>query len=86
MPARNRVRCRVCKRHRDEVGPISWGGYCGVCGPAIHAQHCDDLHYHRGPGLLQWRQSMAASIGAVLIEDLGEWLDANGYQRVHSRP
>lgn len=32
--------------------------------------YMDGLHYHRGPALLHWRRAMAASIGAVLLDDL----------------
>jgi hypothetical protein len=60
----------VCGAHDSEVGPISWRGKCGVCGPAIFEANCDDLHYHRGPHFLEWRRAMALSVGALLIDDV----------------
>jgi hypothetical protein len=65
-----RASCRACGRHRDDVGPISWGGYCGDCGVAIRDKANDDLHYHRGPVFAKWRARMAACVGGVLLDDL----------------
>lgn len=70
MPRSDRVTCKNCGRHRDECGPISHGGYCGTCGPLKFAEWNDGLHFHTGPALLAWRRSVAASIGAVLLDDL----------------
>jgi len=49
---------------------ISWRGKCGECGPAIHEANNDDLHYHRGPYFMHWRRATAASVGAVLVDDV----------------
>jgi len=70
MPDGRRRTCRVCRGHERDVGPISWRGKCGVCGPAIFEAQIDDLHYHRGPYFLAWRRAMAASVGALLVDDI----------------
>ena len=48
-----------CGKRADEVGPISWTGLCGACGPKLHVQAVDELHYHRGPAFQSWRRGMA---------------------------
>ena len=60
----------MCGRHKRDVGPISHGGYCGECGPAVQLQHNEDLHFHRGYYFQKWRRACAASVGAVLLDDL----------------
>ena len=70
MPDGRRRTCQVCGRRDSEVGPISWRGKCGECGPAIFHANADDLHYHRGPYLLKWRRGMARSVGALLVDDV----------------
>ena len=71
MPDGRRVKCKRCGKHANTVGPISWRGFCGVCGPLLAEQAADDLHYHRGPVFALWRERLAASVGAVLVDDLG---------------
>ena len=70
MGDRRRACCRRCRRHRSEVGEISWAGYCIVCGVATRDEANDDMHYHRGPYFLHWRRAMAASVGGVLVDDV----------------
>lgn len=72
MPDFRRANCKNCKRHRDECGPLSWSGLCAICGPMLAEQNADDLHFHRGEGLRRWRLGMAASIGAVLVDEADE--------------
>jgi hypothetical protein len=62
----HRAHCKLCRRHRRECGPISWGGYCGVCGPALAVNAWDQIREHRGPIFRRWREGMAASVGAAL--------------------
>jgi hypothetical protein len=69
MSDARRVTCRNCGKHKREVGPISWRGKCGVCGPLLAVQAADDLHYHRGPIHRLWRQRMAACVGGVLVDE-----------------
>jgi hypothetical protein len=49
---------------------ISWGGYCGYCGPRIFERANTEMHEHRGHYFHLWRRAMAASVGAVLLDDL----------------
>lgn len=70
MARNTRATCRVCGKHAREVGPISWAGYCSVHGPQVRDQANDDMHYHRGPYFDHWRRRMAASVGAVLVDDV----------------
>lgn len=70
MPDPRRRSCKICGRHESEVGPISWRGKCGDCGPMLAVQAYDDLHYHRGPVFEHWRRRCALSVGAVLVDDL----------------
>lgn len=62
--------CKVCERHVSECGELSWRGKCSVCSVVIRDAWNDAMHYHQNPGLLKWRRSVAASIGAVLVEDI----------------
>lgn len=68
MPDHRRVRCRICKRHRDECGSISWRGKCPPCGRKRLSDALDDLHYHRGPVFERWRHRLAASVGAIPLD------------------
>ena len=70
MASNHRVRCRICRRHESEVGPISWRGKCGDCGKAVYDNAVDQIHYHAGPEFLHWRRKVAESVGAVLVDDL----------------
>ena len=70
MPDARRTTCKSCGKHRDEVGPLSWTGLCGACGPAVFEQHNDQLHTHSGPWFTHWRRAMAASVGGVLLDDV----------------
>ena len=69
MPDNRRVTCRRCDRHKDECGPISWTGNCADCAKAAVGSNLEGLMTHSGPALEAWRRGMAASVGAVLIED-----------------
>ena len=69
MPDGRRRTCKVCGRHMDEVGPISWRGYCGEHGVEINRAANHDMHYHTGHYFERWRVSMAASVGAVFPND-----------------
>ena len=44
-----RARCVVCKRHRDEVGELSWTGLCGECGVLIHNTAAMGISTKTGP-------------------------------------
>lgn len=71
MAKRRHARCRVCRRHRDELGEeLSLTGLCGDCGKARLLANIDAIHGHDGPGFLVWRRSIAASVGGLLVDDL----------------
>jgi hypothetical protein len=70
VPDKRRSNCQLCRRHRDEVGPISWGGYCSVCGGVLYRLNMDGLHEKFGEPLRRWRRGMAKSVGAVLVDDM----------------
>jgi hypothetical protein len=73
MPtSRHYARCRNCGAHRDDGASLSKRGFCSICGPKLQNERVDDLHYHRGPHFKKWRRAMAASVGAVLVDDILE--------------
>lgn len=68
----DRTRCQVCSKHRDEVGTISHTGKCSPCGQALLTENIYGLHYHRGPAFDRWRRGIAASVGAVFVDNATE--------------
>lgn len=62
-------RCKVCGRHESEVGPISQKGFCIEHGMEALVSNIVQMRARSGPNFAKWRQRMAASVGAVLIED-----------------
>lgn len=68
MRHEGRSTCRVCGRHKREVGPISHGGYCGEHGKAVFLENVDGLHYHQGPWFQHWRLRSLAALGVTLDE------------------
>lgn len=73
MPDYRRAHCLIrrggCGKTSVEVGPISWGGLCGSCGPKVFHKACDDMHFHAGPTFEVWRRAMVACVGGVLLDD-----------------
>lgn len=63
-----RSTCRVCGRHKREVGPITHAGYCAEHGKQVYLANLDGLHDHEGPWFQHWRARVAASVGATLDE------------------
>jgi len=51
---------------------MSWVGYCSFCGPEIREIANRQMHAHSGPYFELWRRGMAASVGAVLPNDLDD--------------
>lgn len=68
----DRVWCKRCNGHRDDVGTISHTGKCSACGQALLTENIYGLHYHRGPAFDRWRQGIAASVGAVFVDNATE--------------
>ena len=62
MSATTRATCKRCRRHKDEVGAITWEGYCSPCGKIVYTENLDQLHEKSGPYYLHWaRRSLMAS-------------------------
>lgn len=70
MPDTRRARCKDCGGHRDDVGALSWLGFCIECGNRRRNENATQLHTMTGPAVTRWRRGMAASVGAVLVDDL----------------
>lgn len=43
-----RKTCSCCGRNSDEVGNISWNGYCGPCGKTILFENIDGIAARSG--------------------------------------
>ena len=70
MPKATYARCRICNRHRDEVGLLSRTRLCGDCGETRDRENAMGIHLHRGPWFQHWREATAATVGAVLLDSL----------------
>jgi hypothetical protein len=68
MPSYNRVTCKRCRRHKDEVGPISWLGNCRGCGKEAMDTNVDQMHERRGPNFNAWRVGMIRSAGGTVTD------------------
>jgi len=69
MPDSRRARCVVCKRHRDEVGPLSWSGLCAEHSVQILVESNLQISQKRGPahrrrlhGYLKWLEREALDV------------------------
>lgn len=63
--------CKGCGKSSAEVGPLSWTRLCEACGLERVAENIEGIATHTGPAFTRWRRAMAASVGAVLPEDVG---------------
>lgn len=70
MPRADYKTCKVCERHADECGPLSWTRQCGDCGTSALVENIEGIHRHTGPAFRRWRHGIAASVGAVLLDEL----------------
>jgi hypothetical protein len=74
VPDPRRKRCKIskggCGKQAHEVGLISWSGLCIECAKAKFHVNCDGIHEMKGAPALAWRRAVAASVGAVLLDDL----------------
>jgi hypothetical protein len=64
------VFCRNCGRHASEVGIMSHTRLCAECGCQILAENVHSMISMEGRFALHWRRQMAASVGAVLVDDV----------------
>lgn len=69
MPDYRRRICKGCGSHSTEVGALSWTGLCTVCATERLAENVIGLHTMSNPARDRWRRGMAASVGAVLLDD-----------------
>lgn len=69
MPDYRRRICRECGKHMHEVGPLSWTGLCEADSAKLLRENVIGLHTKTGEPLKRWRRGMAASVGAVLLDD-----------------
>jgi hypothetical protein len=72
MPRLDYKTCRRCRRHADQCGPLSRTRLCGDCGAELVEGNYDALKAHDGPEFRHWRNQIAASVGAVLVDELRE--------------
>lgn len=63
--------CKICGRHRDEVGQLSARYKCAGCGKRRERENAEQLETQHGPHFEAWRRGMYTS--AV------EWLVETGY-------
>ena len=63
-----RASCRICGRHRDEVGELTWAGNCMGCAMTRYQENQDQLASHSGPFFDHWRRRVAASVGVQLLD------------------
>jgi hypothetical protein len=64
--------CKGCGKHVSEVGVLSWNRLCAKCGTERLAENIHGLTTMSGEPLARWRRGMAASVGAVLLDDAGQ--------------
>jgi hypothetical protein len=62
--------CKVCGASHDQAGHISGTGKCLGCAAAIETANIVQLRAHAGPHFHHWRRRLAASVGAMLVDDL----------------
>ena len=70
MTDARRARCKRCGKHRDEVGELTWSGYCIEHAREAVESNVEQMQARSGPNFTRWRRSMAASVGAVLLDDV----------------
>lgn len=67
-----RPKIRHCRGCNAEVEPrdLSWTKLCPVCGYERLEENVIGIASHSGPAFDRWRRAMAASVGAVLLDDV----------------
>ena len=70
MPRLDYKNCKNCGRHVSECGVLSNTRLCADCGlerlnASVHEQIA-----HNGPIFDHWRRRIAASVGAIPLDDL----------------
>ena len=72
MPRLDYKTCRECGKHVSAVGPLSHTRLCRGCAEALNEANYDKVQARSGPFFNHWRARTAASVGAVLLDDLRE--------------
>ena len=69
MPRLDYKICKACGRHADEAGPLSHARLCAACGDSRNKRAALEQHNHNGEYFERWRRRIAASVGAVVLDD-----------------
>lgn len=69
MPRVDYKRCKVCGRPAGEVGPLSHARLCGDCADDRLVENVIGMATMTNPARDRWRRAMAASVGAVLLDE-----------------
>lgn len=72
MPRPDYKTCKQCGRHTGVVGELSHTRLCTECSLENRRAAATDLALHRGHYFRRWREGVAASVGAVLLDDVRE--------------
>lgn len=64
--------CKGCGASRELYGRLSAIGLCPVCGDARMTANVEGLRAHSGPVFRRWREGMAASVGARLLDSASD--------------
>ena len=64
-----RQNCRICERHVSACGDLSKRGKCQDCALALMEANAVGIAAHTGPFFNYWRERMAASVGAKILDD-----------------
>jgi len=70
MPRLDYKWCKRCHGHVTAVGVLSHERLCEVCSMELLSENVLSLAAHSGEPFKRWRRGMAASVGAVLTDDL----------------
>jgi hypothetical protein len=70
MTKKTYASCRRCRAKREDVGEMSHTRLCVACSHELLLENVDGIHNHEGPAFERWRRAMAASVGAILVDDL----------------
>ncbi len=70
MPRLAYKNCKDCGRSSREVGALSWTRLCIECSERHFLENADAMKSMDGPYARHWRQRMAASVGAMLLDDV----------------
>jgi hypothetical protein len=60
--------CKVCGRHRDEVGPLSARYKCRQCGQRRQRENVEQLWTQQGPYFEAWRSGLYTSAVEWLVK------------------